>query len=382
MPLSLDVLNTTRINARVRAIDDARNTPPRELMWSRRIPDNNNVLDSDIMMRFQGRLQIADLIAEDSSAVTYKVGKFQLETNGAPKIKLGIQLSESELKALCDLGNGTPVSMVGMDSGGLVNGLVDAVLTGLSWRSEALRIAMLLDGFSYDRLGIKITNMSWGMPSDLKVTPATPWTTSASATPVADILGVKEVAMVKYGLDLNRMTMSMQAFRAMIACAEFQAKAKLFIASPYDIAGNLTLTDYGTMRPLAEKVIGMTIEFNDYRYWSTDSTGARESARFMPIEKVILTDSSYDGRSDIWDFANGMVMESLFLGMPNNSVIGSLPSAQRGPLSYCTFNPTLNPPDLTIWGVKKGFPRRMTLQSNAYLSVGSLTDSIAVTDPF
>lgn len=377
----LEVLNVIRVTARIKAIDDARNLPA-GLMWTSRIPDNNDVLDGDIMARYQGRHQIADLIADDAKAVTYKIGKFQLETNTAPNIKLGVQLSQEELKTLIRLGNGTPANIVGMDGSSLVSSIVNSLNIGLAWRCEALRYGMLLDGFSYDRLGIKMTNVSWGLPSDLKVTPGVPWTTAASATPVSDILTIKEVASVRYGLDLSRLTMSRQAFRLMIATTEFQAKVKLLISSPYDIATNFSPSDYGRMLPLAESITGCTIEFNDTRYWTTDSTGARTSARFHPLEKVILTDPSMDGRMEAWDFANGLVTESMFLGMQNSAVIGTLDGLHRGPISYASYPPELNPPSVTLWGVKVGFPRRIQLASSAYLSVGTLTDSIAVTDPF
>ena len=382
MALGLDILKVARINRRARALDDSRNVGA-EMQWTRRIPTNNDVLDGDIMMRYQGRHQIADLIAEDSRAVTYKVGKFQLETNTAPKIKSGIVASESEIKALANLANGAPVSMVGMDADTLVNGMLNSLMIGQDWRGEALRIAMLMDGFSYDRLGIKIASASWGLPSDLKVTPGTPWTTSASATPVNDIYTLKEVARVKYGLNLTRMTMSMQGFRVMIATTEFQNKAKLLIASPYDIPTNFVLNNYGVMIPLAERVTGMTIEFNDFRYWSTDSTGARASARFWPIEKIVLSDPTMDGRMDNWDYANGLVVESAFLGMMNSATPQQIGQLSRGPLYYASYPPTLDPPELTIWGVSCGFPRKVnTLATHAWLSIGSLTDAIAVTDPF
>lgn len=380
MALQLDSLRAMNINRRIRAIDDNRNKPA-ELMWTSRIPQNDNVLDSEIMMRYQGRHQIADLIAEDSRATVYGVGKFQLETNLLPKIKMGIKLNESELKALIELGDGRPTAMVGMDEGSLVNRILESLLIGMDWRGEALRYAMLLNGFSYDRLGIKVSNLAWGLPADLMVTPSTPWTTSASCTPVADILGIKEVAMTRYGLNLDRITMSTQALRLLLAATEFQNKAKLFISSPYDIATNFTMNDYGTLKPLAERVLGMKIELNDARYWSTDSTGARASARFHPIEKVILTDTRNDGNMNVWDYANGYVVESMLLNI-GTSVIGDLPAAQRGPLTYATVSPTLDPPDLTLWGVRRSFPRKIELASNAWLSVGTLTDSIPVTDPF
>jgi hypothetical protein len=97
----------------------------------------------------------------------------------------------------------------------------------------------------------------------------------------------------------------------------------------------------------------------------------------------VLTDSNNDNRDDVWDFANGIVTESIVADLVDSAVIGNLGGPQYGPIAYATLaNPTLNPPGLTYWGVARGFPRKHLLQSSAVLTVGTYGDLITVGEPF
>ena len=62
-------------------------------------------------------------------------------------------------------------------------------------------------------------------------------------------------------------------------------------------------------------------------------------------------------------------------------MIGSFKGATRGPISYATCE-SMNPPNITMWGVARGFPRKFMLQANAVLDVGPITDPVSVTEPF
>lgn len=378
MPENLRFLQATRINAIMDALQDAREVPP-DLVWSSRIGDVP-AMDEEIMARFVGRMQIADLIADDSQAVVYQAGKFSFESSAVPNLKHGVSVNQAMLNQLRTL-QGRVADDMGVFSQ-YENRTIDGLLTGIRWRKEALFVAMLIDGFSYNRLGIKMSNVSWGMPSDLKVTPSISWDNAATATPVNDVLAVVLIGKVRYGITFNRISMSTTDFRYMIATTEFQNKARLYLAPNVSYA-NLPLANLDQQRTIAEAVLGMTIELNDGRYWTQDASGVQTSAPFHPVGKVVLTDSTNDNNTAAMDFANGVVTESIVADLVGSGMIGSLGGPQTGPVAYATAaNPQLNPPGIVYWGVARGFPRKHLLQASAVLTVGTYGDVIAVGEPF
>jgi hypothetical protein len=225
MAENLRYLQSARVNTIMDALQDSREMPP-ELVWSNRIGDVP-ALDEEIMARFVGRMQIADLIADDQAAVIYQAGKFNFESTAVPNLKHGIGLNQSMLNQLRSLAGRVDQDM-GIFSN-YENRTVDSLLTGIRWRKEALFVAMLIDGFSYDRLGIKMSNVTWGMPSDLKITVSITWDNPTTATPVSDLLTAKLVGKTRYGIDFDRVSMPTTDFRYMIATTEYQNKAKQFL---------------------------------------------------------------------------------------------------------------------------------------------------------
>jgi hypothetical protein len=218
------------------------------LLWVPRTPITP-AADGEIRGRFIGNVLIADLIAEDSAGAVYSAGKLQFETYTQPKLKIGKSLTESQLSQLDQIRRGeirgeeTFLNFIGP--------IATNCLAGIRQRMEFLIVGMLTDTIVYDRLGFKVTGASWGMPADLKVTTANPWDNTATGTPVSDVLAMDLIGAVRYGITFNRMTMSTQAFRYMIATTEFQAKAKVFIPPQLTFA-NLNLADLQQMKVLAE----------------------------------------------------------------------------------------------------------------------------------
>jgi hypothetical protein len=257
---------------------------------------------------------------------------------------------------------------------------IDGLLLGVRQRMEALIVAMHVGGLSYDRLGIKMANVSWGRPADLTITPAITWDTAATATPVSDILTAVRTAQIRYGMMYDRVTMSTQAFLYMIATTEFQDKAKALLAVGLTFA-NVATENLAAMQTLAERTLGMTIELYDARYWYQTGPGAVVSAPFLPITKVILSSTQDDNDPTAADFANGVVTESIVGSLATTSMVGNLGGARRGPISYATVPPDLNPPNVTYWGVARGFPRLHRKQMSACLTVGTFSDTIAATEP-
>jgi hypothetical protein len=334
------------------------------------------------MARFTGFATIADLIADDQQAVVYQNSKLTYETTNIPNIKHGAALTQAmlnQLQSFMGVPGGMPADM-GLFSN-YENRAIDGLLFGVRQRMEALIIAMWLDAFTYDRLGIKISGGTWGMPADLKVTPSVTWDTAATATPVADLWAVRRTARVRYGQEYNRATMSTSAFMYMIATTEYQAKARTFLAPNVSFV-NLNTADLTTQQNLAANVLGMEIEIYDARYWSQGLDGNIGSAALLPIAKVLLSNSGDDNDPTAYDFANGITTESIVSGLAPGDMVGSIGGPTRGPIAYATVPGDLNPPQVSYWGVARGFPRKYRLQSTAVLTVGTFADTVAVGPPF
>lgn len=379
MPQGFTPLQNSRINGVYQGLQDPR-VLAGQLLFSQRVSEVP-ADDGEIMARFIGYVHIADLIADDQKAATYSSGKFQFEQYNIPNIKVGATMSQSMINQWLAINNNSAVSGVQSDlffdqeARMLAN-----VKLGVAQRKEAMIVAMMLDSMTYDRLGIKLTGATWGMPSDLKVTPATPWTTAASATPVDDILGVALIARVKYGIVYNRITMSTPAFRLMIATTEFQNKAK--VLPLVNFLGSYTplpLANLQQQQAIAESVLGMNIVLYDQRYASQDEIGQFTLLPFLDLNAVILDTASNDNQGYVWDFANGVVTETVVASMIGEPIAGG-PS--YGPVAYATGPENLNPPNVTYWGVQRGFPRKHLLQANAVLRIGTVTDTIGPVAPF
>lgn len=381
MAVAWQLLQAIRLTRIIQSLQDVRQLP-QDLRFLARTPIVP-AADSEVLARFTGYVTIADLVADDQRAVTYQNSKLSYETTNIPNIKHGTALTQEMLNQLQSLmsNGGVPADM-GLFSD-YENRTIDGLLLGVRQRMEALIVAMYCDGLSYDRLGITMTNVTWGMPSDLKITVGTTWDTAASATPVADIWAARRLGRVRYGGDFNRATMSTQAFMYMIATTEFQNKARAFLA-PNVSYTNLTLADLEAQRMIAGNILGMEIELYDARYWQQGTDGTLTSTPYLPIVKVILSNTADDNDPTCCDFANAITTESIVSGlMPMSEMMGgTLGGPTRGPISYATCPTDMNPPQITYWGVARGFPRKHRLQCNAVLTVGSFTDTIAVGAPF
>jgi hypothetical protein len=313
MPAGFEQLTVQRVNRRLNALQDVRDMP-QELKFLKRTP-MVPALDNEIMARFVGRAQIADLVADDGVAAVYSLGKF------------------------C----------------------------------------------TYPH---EISGASWGMPSQLKVTTATPVQANpTTATMTDEILSLKLVASTQFGIDYNRITMSTAGFRAWIATTEFQNRAKLELRSDIGYT-NLSLYDLTKQRMLAQSVLGMEIEFYDARYWSATTAGVIASAPYWPLNKVMLSSTANDNNPMVQDFANGITTESRVMAgfgggtnTMNAGVIGSFSGGMRGPVGYATLE-GMNPPHVTMWNVARGWPRKHILYANAVYDMGTVTDPVSVTEPF
>lgn len=379
-PVGWQPLQSLRLNRMMRGLQDER-TLPQQLVFLNRTPIVD-ALEGEIMARVNGYVTIADLIADDQQAVVYAADTITYEGLNVPNLKHGRALNQSMLNQLNALSQNPTQGDVDFFQNYEARQL-DALLLGVRQRMESLLVGMAIDDLSYNRLGIIFSNLSWGMPSDLKVTPVNAWTVAGSATPVDDILTVVLIARTRYGQNFDRVTMSTGAFRAMIATTEFQNKARMFLAPNVSFV-NLSAVDLTFMKTLAQNVLGMMIELYDSRYWVQSAAGAITNEPFLPLDKVVLSNSADDNSPAVRDFANAVVTESIVAGMVPSALIGGTMGApSRGPVAYATAaNPNLNPPGVTMWGVARGFPRKHLLQETAVLDVGTITDPIDPNAPF
>ncbi len=102
----------------------------------------------------------------------------------------------------------------------------------------------------------------------------------------------------------------------------------------------------------------MEIELYDSRYYTQSTAGTITAQPFLPLNQVVLSSSMNDNRAEVMDFANGIVTETIVSSMLGGGLVGSFNGPSYGPVSYVTGNPSLNPPNITTWGVGAASPAR------------------------
>lgn len=387
-PSELSYFGAARVTGIMNAQTDPRLSPI-PLLWNQRVPDVPS-WDEEITAKYRGSLLIADIVMDDAKAVVYTQGKFQFESYTIPNLKMGMAMNQAMLNALARIRamGGIMNDEVGVFDDRFMN-MISAVKYGVELRKEVLKLAMLLDGFNYSKLGVNAANVTWGMYTDLKVFDSD-WTNTGT-TGLSTITALRQLAKARYGISLNRGTMSTAALRALTKQTEYQNQVKL-------VSAMTILSGVGPAAPLqtdsvllkyAETVIAgagepFTIEIDDRRYESADNTGTISQNRIHPLNKVLLTSSSNDGNGSAYDFANCPITEATVAGIMPNGITGMIPG-QRGTVGYTTISDwNLNPPGINAWGVARGFPRKHQDQSSAVIDVGpslSETFSTAIPNP-
>jgi len=331
--------------------------------------DRTAVVDADddeITGSFAGRVLAADIIADDQEAVVHEGFGLTLATNNIPNIKTGTRIGQAMLNRLNRIranrgGAGDADVFANFEQRAAAN-----LIIGVRQRMNALICSMMLDSTVYNRLGVQI-NGSWGMPNDLKVTPTNLWSDAANATPITDILTLVDYAATTYGESYDRITLSTAAFRQAIKTAEFKNLLPgLFKAAVPSTAFNAL---QGQMKGwLSDVLNGMEIEISDTKYQTRTEAGTLTTTAVQPVNKVILSSRSDDNNAATWDFANGIVTESIVAGLVGNYDLGG---EQFGPVGYYTGRPDLNPPDVRAWAVARGFPRKHRATASAVLTVAA-----------
>lgn len=381
---ALDYLRDLRIDEIMEDMQDIRVLPGKLTFLDRlmKTPAPN----SQLVAKHQGRVQIAPMIAVGAKAPIYKSQRFTVESNTLGKIKFGTHFSEDEMEEWLDLIDTSMKDPGSVLAGGMIRNTVKTQMMGILQQMEWLAVAMQLDGqlgtSSYSRVGYFLEGVTWGRYSDLKATPTIPWQANpTTATPINDILAMKQLRAEKYGRVTNRITMRTSVFRAIINTTEYQNKARQFLAPNVSYV-NIPLVNNAQNRDLLGLVLeGMELVLTDTRYWNEDDSGTWSNQAYLPTTTtapVILDDSSDDGMGDVQDFGVGMPMESRMreIGAPegNSMIIGGPSGPVNRMISYAAVPPSMDPVGLTIFSAMKGFPRLYQRDSNAVLYVGPVTD--------
>lgn len=382
------LLGTLRISKMVSALVDPREIPG-DLLFLKRTPIVPTT-DSEIIARVLNQIVTADIIADDQAAHTYAAQRVKFEMNHIPNIKIGQTMTASTLQLYNQI-SAAPQAATGDISmfTDYLRNAVNNVIRGVRQRMEALIIAMHCDVMSpaYSKLGIMFgSDVTWGMWPDLKTTALYAWSDTVNATPIDDLLNLALVGSTKYGKVYDRVTMSTALFREMIATAQFQSRAKVFIPAQLvtgAYTGFFSLVNLKQQRALAVDILGMDVELYDARYPQMANDGTPPSyTPYLQLNTAILSMKSNDNDRNIMDFGNTMPTETL-MGEAPSIIGGGFPTPQYGPIAYSALtNAQLNPPGYTTWGVARGFPRKFDQAATAALTAGVVIDILSPTIDF
>lgn len=364
--MSLYPLAQRRIAAIMDELQDVRQLP-QNLLFTNRIP-MVSAEDSEIMARYTGRVIAADIIADDQVAVVRANNPVRLQETKIPNLKHGEKITQAMMGLLRRLeGNIATARDRNVFDNYVAERLVD-LRDGVYERMEIINVGMVIDAFDYNRMGIQISG-TWGMPSDLKVTIATAWSDATNATPINDILAVRRTAREKYGINLDRVTLTTTDFLEAVATTEFRNKAALYSQFVLPTAGTFPTNDIAMMQTLAGRMTGMTWEIYDAQAWTESIYGTQTAANILPVGKIALTASQADNNGRFWDWANGVVLETVAAQYCPGLIGEFTGGEQEGPVSYATAgDPNLNPPGPILWAVARGYSRKHKEAASAVLT--------------
>jgi hypothetical protein len=368
----LEIFSTARIGRVVQGVVDTRIAGPNN-RWSGRVPKVPAV-SGEILAKLRSRALLAPIVADDAPAPVQAAARLVFQSDVIPNIKHGRHFTQEQMRLYRSVSQGSAargdLSLLTSIRDRTIRDLLD----GIDIEINLMCLSMMLDGYSYDKLGFKFT-ATWGMPSVLKSNSAADWTDHTNADPVQDIRGLKRAGQAYWGQMFRRLEMSTPLFLEMVQCAKYQTYAKSFIPQVL-VFGNFDPRNTTSMVSLARLTLDVDeIVLVDDRYAYMNPDGTTTTGTYLPVGKVLLTDPADDGNSDAWDFAQDEVGESL-IGNFGGAVVGGPPTNSRGPVSYATVPPDLNPPQVTLWAVDRGFPRKHAEWKSAVL-----TASTTVTDP-
>jgi len=373
VPTLNQVLSTQRISRIVEDLQDVRGISLPA--FAGRVTDQS-ADESEILAKITSRILAADVIADNGRARVRPSDPIRMTETKVPNLKHGMNFNQEKLNLLHRLvsGEGRVADLKSVDS--FLSNSIGTLLDGIAVRRAALICAMAADDSSYNGFGIQWSNMTWGMPSDLKTTLASNrrWIggNESTALPITDINTILDTARDKYGIVYNRITMPRALLLFIVTTDEFKAMAAVWqtvsVPAGYQY-GNLPAPK---LVELVGKILDIEIELEDTVYYTENMDGTQVTNRYFNAADVVFSNTQFDGRTAVWDFANAIVTESIVGGMGSNQmVIGGFSGPQEGPVGYAIGSPDLNPPDITVWAVQRGFPRKHMETATARLRTTS-----------
>jgi hypothetical protein len=386
-----DILDFFRDRQTVNVVADNLSDPrtiPGELFYLQRTP----VLpatDRELTMRWRGTAVIADLISLDARANVYRMLQAKVTQAEIPKIKFGTHLMESDVREVLNLGQ-MELNLTGRVPEfvtNMFNLLVRQLVVGRRWRLETMILASILNGFPYDRMGIKFTG-SFDKNTDTIITPSPAWTDTVNGVPLTNIGYVLDYFNARYGIRLNRWVGSRQAWDTMTATDQFKEQSRFHIVSLFNtgelpqLSREKNIEVFKRMFPQIEDVV-----FYDAHYRWEDDDGKRYIQRLLPLNAVILDSTANDNNRDVRYLGNAPVTESAFINRVGAQPIGENPgnvlgAMQRGPYYFTTVPHDLNPPQIDAWAVQHAWPLLREPNNSAVLYIGTITETIPVVDTF
>lgn len=343
----------------------------RTLLWVNRIPFTP-AMDDEIMAYYTPNMAMAAIIPDDARAPLRAFPAIRLEQTEIPNYKHGFAVPQSRLNLLARIMSNLATTEDSGYFGRYLQDRLEDLVAGVWARIEWVLMGMLTDSLVYSANGVKFS-LTFGMPSDLKVTPGTLWSNAGAATPIADLQTVRNTARLKYGVELDRLSISQTAFNYMISTTEFQNKAQLYAQYAFP-AASFPVQDLGLAKGVFARIMdGMTVEIDDRAAYVENPDGTQTQTRFLTVNKALLTSEQHDNDDRAMDFADGIVTESM-PGLVTDMIGGNLAvqetvTERRGPFAYFTSaDPQGNPPGIHGWCVSRGFPRKHIKSASAVIT--------------
>ncbi|MGV3617918.1 MAG: hypothetical protein ACO1SV_21545 [Fimbriimonas sp.] len=362
VPAILTQQSTDRIYAEVQS----RNLTRVGGLWGPRFPDVD-ATPEEIIARDSNIAIAANLIVNDAPSPTRDLEPISMTGHKVANLKDGIPMKQSDMEMIQRLqAMNLPSDRASLS--GIMATRWDLLRRGNLNLRGFLCAATMLDELNWDRLGIKLSGLNFGLNPGLKVTPQVLWTDTANADPVRDIIDTVEDFATTYDLVVDRATISTYGLNLIKNTDKFKDQMKAAMGVGFALATN------GNAQAALQKNVylgvlgsltGIAWEIDDNQITFRNPAGGTTTTRYVPQNKLILSASSADGDSSWYNFGNCVVDESTSRGVKGTDPAGS----RRGPYPYIgSPNGDENPPGFTQWLVSKGMARRMIRNTNGVLT--------------
>jgi len=329
--------------------------------------------DGEVMLHITGNVIAADIIQLDQQCVIRQPEPIRTSQTAIPKIKHGQMIGEYQIDLLDRLDRNLATTGDRRAFDNYVVRSLNRLLAGVRDRRELLYSAMLCDDLDYNRFGIIMSNVTWGMPATLKVTAGIAWSNPATATPISDLEALLQAGEDTYGEQYDTVVMTRQGFDEMAATDEFIERSQAWFQLQF-ATGTFPTGNRNAMSQLAENILSspgrrVMIQVYNKRTYLEAGDGALSTAQFLPDDKVILADSRDFGSAEPWDFANADVIETK-RGMVPSLIGEEFAESIPGPVAYATAgDPNGDPPGQVLYAVQRGWPRKHRQSANAVLTI-------------